>query len=104
MIIHSGKEFIDLIGELGVKYVISWIDMSKKDKLNILNIEYKIKHNRKIHIYYDNVKEVELALIYNKSTENKIIEEIMKIYKVMPAWVMDKEEWIKMEKIRGIIE
>lgn len=115
------EDYILKIEKLSNRYLIDWGKASKfGDGINLLKIEEEILNpeTKRIYIipgsriyYSDFITNGRLFveksnLYYYKSIihEEYIIKRIVEYFGKMPEFILDKEEWVRLEKIRRIIE
>jgi len=83
------------------EYLIDWHELNYNDRKIVIKIEDKLTA---MNIEVVKIDFIENYIYYSKYNEKIIINEIIKHYGSLPKWVIKKEDYIRMVKIREIIK
>ena len=83
------------------EYLIDWHELNYNDRKIVIKIEDKLTA---MNIEVVKIDFIENYIYYSKYNEKIIINEIIKHYGSLPKWVIRKEDYIRMVKIREIIK
>jgi len=89
------------IERLQNQYLIDWDN--NFNKLILLNIEFKCPIETSFNKTLNSGSGYHLVYYDLITAEKYVMGEIIKLYGELPEWIIRKEDWVKMQKIKEII-